>query len=150
MEQGVLYYRADTVNSRTSIGLPSTPAVLLGVWLAILGFRAEADQTIYDDTLQNSWENWSWATVNFNNSSPVHAGTKSISVTAGAWQALYFHHSAFDPSAYTNLNLWIHGGTSGGQRLLVKAMLGSTVFDPGRAIGPLAANTWQQLNIPIS
>lgn len=118
--------------------------------LAIVSPRmAQADESVFTDTLQNGWENWSWAANNFNNPAPVHAGTRSISVTAGPWEALYFHHSSLNPGPFTNLTFWIHGGTAGGQRLRVKAMLGTTLFDPGQAIGPLPANTWQQINVPM-
>ena len=49
-----------------------------------IGF-AQVDQAIYTDSLVNGWENWSWATVNFANRTPVHAGTSSCSVTITAW-----------------------------------------------------------------
>jgi len=118
--------------------------------MLVLSGTAQTNQALFTDSLLNNWENWSWAASDFNNSTPVHGGTRSIRVTAGPWEALYFHHSAFDPTPFTNLTFWIHGGTSGGQRLLIKAMLGSTVFDPGRAIGPLVANAWQRIDVPLS
>jgi len=40
------------------------------------------DQPVYTDSLQNSWENWSWAQTNLSATSPVHGGTNSISVVA--------------------------------------------------------------------
>ena len=85
--------------------------------------RAQTDQVIYTDSLQNNWQNYSWATVNFNNSNPVHDGSASISVNAAAWQALYLHHPAQSSDNYTNLVFWIHGGASGGQRLQVQGLL---------------------------
>jgi hypothetical protein len=118
--------------------------------LVALRCAAQTNQTIYDDALQNAWENWSWATVNLNNAALVHGGTKSIIVTADAWEALYFHQSAFDPSLFTNLTFWIHGGTSGGQRLVVQAVSGATAVAAGQQLGPLTANTWQQVNVAMS
>jgi len=111
--------------------------------------RGRADQSIYDDALQNAWENWSWAAVNFNNTTPAHGGTKSISVIADAWEAIYFHHSAFDSTPFTNLTFWIHGGASGGQRLQAQGLLNGTA-QTAVNIGPLAANTWQQMTIPLA
>src|SRR5712675_3772534 len=81
--------------------------------------RAQSDQSIYADALANGWQNWSWATVNLSNTQPVQAGSASIAVNAGAWQALYLHHNAFDSSLYTGLTFWIHGGSTGGQLLQV-------------------------------
>jgi len=111
--------------------------------------EAQSGQTIYADALQNGWENWSWATVNLNNASPVRAGASSIGVSAAAWQALYLHHAAFSTSGYTNLSFWIHGGSGGGQRLQVQATVAGqpqTVY----ALPPLAANSWQQITIPLA
>ena len=48
----------------------------------------QVDQPIYTDSLVSGWQNWSWATVNTDNSTPVHTGTRSIAITADAWQAL--------------------------------------------------------------
>ena len=84
---------------------------------------AQTDQQIYTDSLANGWQSWSWATVNLANSSPVHSGTQSASVNAGAWEAIYLHHDAFDTSGYTDLVFWIHGGSTGGQLLQVQALL---------------------------
>jgi hypothetical protein len=113
---------------------------------AKLGF---ADQAIYTDSLLNGWENWSWATVNLAAASPVHGGARSIGVTNGAWTALYLHHAAFDSSTYTHLTFWIHGGSTGGQRLQVQAELNGTA-QAAVALAPLAANAWQQYTIPLS
>jgi len=105
---------------------------------------------IYDDALENGWQNWSWAEVNLANSNPVHGGSLSISVTASNspsnWQALYLDVPAMDLSGYTNLTFWINGGSAGGQQVQVQAQLGNS---PQTAvqIGPLPADTWRQINL---
>lgn len=115
-------------------------------------FTARADQIIYTDSLQNGWQNWSWATVNLANTSPVHSGADSISVTANNnptnWQALYLEISAMDVSSYTNLTFWINGG-SGGQSVQVQAQLNGS---PQTAvqIGPLPTNQWKQINCSLT
>jgi hypothetical protein len=111
--------------------------------------RAQSNQSVYTDSLQSGWENWSWAATVLNNLSPTHAGTASIKITATAYQALYLHHAAFDSSPYASLSFWIHGGTSGGQRMQVQALL-SGAAQTAVPIGPLAANAWQQVTIPLS
>lgn len=115
------------------------------------GFRgqAQSNQNIYTDSLQNGWENWSWATVNLNNANPVHGGQTSVSVNSAAWQAFYLHHAAFSTAGYSNLSFWIHGGASGGQRLQVQATSGGTA-QTAFALSPLAANSWQQITIPLA
>jgi hypothetical protein len=115
------------------------------------GFVARADQIIYIDSLQNGWQNWSWATVNLANPSPVHSGTDSISVTAEAYTAFYLHASAaFDPSGYTNLVFWINGGSAGGQLLQVQATLNGSSVNSGIPLAALGKNSWQQINVPMS
>ena len=115
-----------------------TTAILTGFYF-LLNAQAQTGQSIYTDSLQNGWENWSWATVNLSNANPVHAGSTSISVNSGAWQAFYLHHAAFSTSGYTNLSFWIHGGTFGGQRLQVQALVNGTA-QTAYVLPPLAAN----------
>jgi len=111
--------------------------------------RAQTNDVVYTDALQNGWQSWSWATVNFSNTQPVQSGSDSIAVSAGPWQALYLHQNAFNSSIYGNLVFWINGGSSGGQLLQVQATLNGaaqTVY----TLPALAANTWQQVTIPLS
>jgi hypothetical protein len=117
-----------------------------------LQLTARADQIIYDDALENGWANWSWATVNLANTSPVHSSPYSISVTAsntpGNWQALYLDVTAMNTTGITNLTFWINGGT-GGQAVQVQGILGSTAQTPVQ-IGPLPTNSWRQVTLSMS
>jgi alpha-L-arabinofuranosidase len=112
--------------------------------------RAANELSVYDDGLRNTWENWSWASVDFASTGVVHSGTTSIAVNAAGWSALWFRHAAFDTTDYGTVSFWINGGPTGGQRLRVFA----TLADAGQAIGfdipPLAPGTWQQVTVPLS
>ena len=110
---------------------------------------AQTGQPIYADTLVGGWQNWSWATVDVAATSPVHAGARSIGVSAAAWQALYLHHAAFATDGYDELVFWIHGGSVGGQLLQVQALLGGTA-QAAVPLPALAANTWQKVTIPLA
>ncbi len=114
------------------------------------GVQAQTDQTIYTDSLQNGWLNWGWTSINYNNASPVHSGTKSISVTiTQAWQAIYIAHASMNSSSYASLSFWIHGGTTGGQQLLVQGH----AADAAQAavnLPVLTANDWQQVTVPLA
>ncbi len=116
-----------------------------------LQLAARADVIIYDNALENGWANWSWATVNLANTSPVHSSPYSISVTAsntpGNWQALYLDVTAMSTTGITNLTFWINGGT-GGQAVLVQGIL-ATAQTPVQ-IGPLPTNSWQQVTLSMS
>jgi len=111
--------------------------------------QSPSGQIIYDNSLQSGWQNWSWASTNIANTSPVHGGSASISVTATAWQALFFHHDVQDSTPYASLSFWINGGSAGGQQLQVIALLrGKT--QTAFSLDALKANTWQQVTIPLS
>jgi alpha-N-arabinofuranosidase len=111
--------------------------------------RAQTDQAVYTDALANGWQNWSWATVNLSNTAPVQSGLDSISVSAAPYQALYLHQTAFDSTPYTSLIFWINGGSTGGQLLQVQATLNGAA-QTVVTLPALAANTWQQVTIPLS
>ena len=117
------------------------------------GARAQtagSDFTAYTDALTNNWQNYSWATVAFDNTSPVHGtGGQSIRVDAGGYQALYLHHAGFDPSAFQSLTFWIHGGTAGGQNLQAQITVNGNAQTAYTLPAP-TANTWQQITIPLS
>jgi len=130
-----------------------SPLLILTALLCCLALpasaRAQTDQSVYTDALVNGWQNWSWATVNLANTTPVQSGTDSISVSAGPYQALYLHQTPFDSSLYADLVFWINGGPTGGQLLQVQATLNGTA-QTVVSLPALAANTWQQISIPLS
>ena len=116
-----------------------------------LQLTVRADQIIYDDALENGWQNWGWTLINYNNTAPVHSGSDSISVTItnASYQAIYIAHAAFDSSPYTNLVFWINGGPTGGQQLLVQGHANGN-SQASTNLPALAANTWQQITIPLA
>ena len=127
-----------------------------GLTLACLLFAggaqtlAQVNQTVYTDSLQNGWDDWSWsATRDFVSSSQYHSGSKSISVSLTAWGALSLHHADIDTATYTNLTFWIHGGTTGGQQLRIYAELGTSP-QPSLNLPILTANTWQQVAFSLA
>jgi hypothetical protein len=127
-----------------------TDGVVLLTYLAwAFPLCAATDQVIFDEGLQNGWQNWSWATVNLNQAAVVHGGTKAIGVTANAWEGLYLAHDPMDSAGFTNLAFWIHGGTSGGQQLQIQAVLG-TAGQAAWSIPTLPANTWQRISVPLA
>ena len=106
------------------------------------------DQAIYTDSLQNGWQNYSWASVIFSTTSPVHSGSDSISVTCTNFAALYLHAPAFDSTPYTNLTFWINGGATGGQPLKVQATLNGNA-QTAVILAALSTN-WQQITISLA
>lgn len=133
-----------------------------GGWIFILTtallfpFAARADQVIYDDSLENGWQNWGWAGINYANTSPVHTGSDSVSVAiTSPWQGIQIWHADQDSTAYSSINFWLNGGASGGQRLQVYGLLdvgGTNNFAPSPRyqLPPLPANGWQRYSVPLS
>jgi alpha-L-arabinofuranosidase len=118
--------------------------LLMGLLLPVF-----ADNDVFTGQLDNSWQNWSWATVNLSNTSPLYSGADSIAVTAGAYQALYFHKSGLTPNHYSLLRFWMNGGTSGGQVLQVSSTINGTQ-QSAYPLPALKANSWTEVTIPLS
>jgi hypothetical protein len=120
--------------------------------LCAVAAQAQTSLTVYVDGLVNGFQDWSWVPVaqrNFNNTSPVHTGSRSISATAAYWEGISFHHSEFDSSPYSEFTFWAHGGSTGGQRFQVYAEYGSSSAPAYTLPGSLPANAWQQFKIPL-
>ena len=153
---------AVAAGSATSTSITSLPAgndVITAVYsggnypattntLTQLVTSVQSDLSIYTDNLVNGFQNWSWATVNFQNQSPApHSGTYCISVTDAGNQGLAFNRAAFNTTPYTSLSFWINGGT-GGQQVQVYGVL-DNAGQAGYALAALAPG-WQQITIPLS
>lgn len=119
-----------------------------GLFLMPLLLRAQTVQAVYADALQNGWQSYGWAKLDYAATTTVHGGTKSISVTAGAYEALFLHHDAQAAATFTNLSFWIHGGTAGGQLLQVQATLNGSAL-PAKTL-PALTKQWQQISLPLT
>ncbi len=117
---------------------------------------AQASQQIYTDSLQNGWNNWSWAQTNLASTAYVHSGSASIQVTyTGAWQAIYLDCPATNTANYTKLTFWINGGPTAGRNLVIAGIInnnsqGSFPLNQFIAGGNVAANSWQLVTVPLS
>src|SRR5580704_15527429 len=109
---------------------------------------AQSNEVVYADSLENGWVNYSWASVNFSNTYPVHSGSYSISVSCTNYAALYLHAPAFNSSPFTNLTFWINGGTAGGQPLQVAATLNGSA-QTAVQLSNLTTN-WQQITLSLA
>jgi alpha-N-arabinofuranosidase len=124
----------------------------------VLGFslgetaQAQTDLPIYGDApLVGGWQdNRSWATVDAASTVAAHTGATSIAVAAGAYAALALRHEPFSTVGYGNLTFWINGGPAGQARLAVKALLNDVEQPVFVDIGPVAANAWRQVSIPLA
>jgi alpha-N-arabinofuranosidase len=117
---------------------------------------AAQNMIVYDDSLENGWLNYGWATLNYANTSPVHSGSDSISVTiASAYAGIQLYHTDLSSSAYASISFWLNGGSSGGQQLQIYGLedLGGTNnfgMSTRYQLNTPTANTWQQYTVPLS
>jgi hypothetical protein len=112
---------------------------------------------VYSNSLVNGWVDWSWAAVNYTNTSPVYSGREySISVTiSNAWGGIELHHADMTITPYASVTFWLNGGTGGGQHLAVFGTLdingsGNTPLSSRYYFSPPASNTWRQYTVPLS
>jgi peptidoglycan/xylan/chitin deacetylase (PgdA/CDA1 family) len=132
--------------------------VTLAQGRALMEGRTDPDPTaglpIYVDGLESGFDNWSWATHSLSETGVVRAGSTSIRFEPDGWSGLMFHHSGIDLSLYQSLELWVHGGTTGGQAVRVVLHNGSQTLGAIRLStalgGPIAAGTWQKVSVPLS
>ncbi|HWD20789.1 MAG TPA: glycoside hydrolase family 44 protein [Verrucomicrobiae bacterium] len=124
--------------------------VITFLFCSLAASPARGDQIIYDNTLENGWMDWGWATHDYSNSAPVHAGSHSVSVTCDGYQDLYIAHDAADVSGFTNLVFWAHGGSTGGQKIAVSAHISGSQQPWFDLAGALPANAWTNVIIPLS
>ena len=108
-----------------------------------------ANTPIYTDALATGWDDWSWDTTRtLAAATPVHGGTASISVHYDKpWAGLYLHADPAIPLAgYTHLHFWLHGGSSGGQRITLMANQNNAATAEVTA----TANQWTEHSVPLA
>ena len=113
--------------------------------------HAQAALQIYDDApLGGGWQDQSWATVDVASTAVVHSGSTSIAVAGAGYGALALRHEPFSTTGYGNLTFWINGGLRGQARLAVKVTVNDVEQPVFVEIGPVAANLWRQVSIPLA
>ena len=128
----------------------SSLAILLVSLLLPRNTFAQAGLPIYTDHLVNGFQDWSWATHNLANSTPVHSGTASISAATANYSGLWLYHGDFDTSLYTNLTFWLNGGATGGQVLKLTGVLGGNGASSVQLAALPGGNTWRQITVSLA
>jgi alpha-L-arabinofuranosidase len=113
---------------------------------------AQSNMTIYNDSLVNGWQDYSYnCTRDFANTSPVYSGSDSISVTiTNGWGGIQLYHTEMTNTDYASISFWLNGGPSGGQQLQMYGNLSSGVQSSRYHLAAPPANTWQQYTVSLS
>ena len=132
----------------TVIPNPANPSVFYR--LAQGGVPSETNLIIYGDALASGWSDNGWNyTVNLANASPVHSGTASMAYTLQAGGgAGPFKQAGVDTTPYKTLSFWMHGGSTGGQKLTLQIVRGISVAGT-LSLPTLPANTWVNFALPL-
>ncbi|MDI7775265.1 hypothetical protein [Asticcacaulis sp. EMRT-3] len=135
--------------------LIASSVALGGLMAARAAFAADAPATaaakpplvLYDDGLQNGWQDWSWGTTNH---LQIPAGNvKPIKVEGGAWSALDLHHDPMSTAGYTKLTFYINGGVEGGQTLGVHVKTPDGKSPPSTFTFKPEVKKWGIVEVPL-
>ena len=114
--------------------------------LTLLAGPAFADVTVYADSLAAGWTDYSWATPNFASTTPVHSGTKAVSVSSIGFQGFYLHSgTSFNVAGTDQITFWVYGSAT--QRTLTLQLNNNAAYQKALTIPPGA---WTQFNVPFS
>ncbi|MEM7052675.1 MAG: glycoside hydrolase family 44 protein [Acidobacteriota bacterium] len=129
---------------------PIRSLALIGIALLLSAGSLDGQNlTVYDDALAAGFDNWSWATHDLDNPSPVASGNRSIAFEADSWEGVFFHsQSLLDLADWDAVEVAVHGGASGGQSFRLLLQLGGTVIgEVATAAAP--AGSWQRRTLDL-
>ena len=114
------------------------------------------NMSIYGDSLENGYQNWSWCSNDLADKSQHHTGAASAKITyTAAWQGFYIHGQTFPLNTFAGLTFYITGGATAGRSLKIYATInGNSVksvdlnnYIVGRKV---PARTWQKVSISLA
>ncbi|MEZ4714202.1 MAG: glycoside hydrolase family 44 protein [Caldilineaceae bacterium] len=107
---------------------------------------------IFDEGLNDSWQDWSWSiSTEYASTAQVESGASSLAVTYDqGWGALYLHSNTSLPrDEYDALRFWIHGGDAGGQKVRVVLADENDGFREESVEVTAQAQSWTPVDIPL-
>jgi hypothetical protein len=132
---------------RNSVG-SDTSAIATVTVLPLSGTASAGDNYfVYTIQFNNGWGENGWVEnypTNFNGSNCL------AYVASGTYQALWLTHDPIDTTLYTNLTLWLNGGSTGGQQVYVGALEGSGFTFANETSVTAPANTWRQFTFSLA
>ena len=111
---------------------------------------ADFPYPIYTDGLQNGFQDWSWATRDFNSTQIVRQGTTSIKATYGTnnYEGITFHNDAGPATTgYTKLEFSIYGTPGTGGKMMNVVINGGWTNPPQVTI---VEGAWTTYSLNIS
>jgi peptidoglycan/xylan/chitin deacetylase (PgdA/CDA1 family) len=109
--------------------------------------KAKGSFVLFSDALAPGVEDWSWAKHSLVATKPAR-GKASIIADLSEWKGVYFHGTA-DLRGVTTLEMYVYGGSKGGQNLKVLGRSGSAEFKTV-GVGKIKPNSWSKVRIPLT
>jgi peptidoglycan/xylan/chitin deacetylase (PgdA/CDA1 family) len=109
--------------------------------------KATGSFVLFGDSLAPGIEDWSWAKRSLNATKPAR-GKASIIADLSEWKGVYFHGTA-DLRGATTLEMYVYGGSKGGQKLKVLGRSGTAEFKT-IGVGKIKPNSWSKVRIPLA
>ncbi|MBD0382526.1 glycoside hydrolase family 44 protein [Paenibacillus sedimenti] len=113
--------------------------------------------SVYNDQLHESFQDYSWAQHDLNDTANVHTGTKAISFDPSNDGGLYLYKGDGPVTVkdYEKLEFWVHGGAEGGQQVDLKFNAGGETVakvDIGGLLdgGRIPAGQWAKASITLA
>ncbi|MFZ6029084.1 MAG: S8 family serine peptidase [Chloroflexota bacterium] len=107
-------------------------------------------EVVYDDA--STWENWSWcATVNFNDTTQVYRGVKSLAFTfTCGWGGVSLHRpTPMSTAGYQSIRFWIYASGSGTRQMLLFTHNNNNVESVKVSLN-VTAGQWTQVTVALS
>ncbi|RKN70600.1 glycoside hydrolase family 44 protein [Paenibacillus ginsengarvi] len=128
------------------------------------GFTAEAyvqvtdtiSEPVYEDALTAGYRNQSWHDKDFANKEQKRSGSLSIKFEPDGWDGVWIAKDAkLAVDGYYGVQLSLHGGASGGQRLMLHLYdggqsLGAVDLDRYLPEGGLPAGRWTDITVSLA
>jgi len=138
-----------------NLGVTSASSFLAAISILLLllcSTVARADQIVYDDALENGWQDWGVANHNYSLLSPVHSGSYSVLVDMeNPFDFIRINlASPISSTPYESLSFWINGDTQGGQQLWLRGVAAGGSFFPVVPLAAPIANTWTHMTVSLS
>lgn len=137
-----------------SVGIARITATYKGfAAVAYVQVTETAPESVYTDALAEGYRNQSWHDKDLANTEQVHDGERAIKFEPDGWDGVWLvSNEKKEASDYYGVELWIHGGVTGGQKLLLHGYDGANgigavdiaKFADG---GSLPAGVWTKLTV---
>jgi hypothetical protein len=104
-------------------------------------------QVIYDHSLADGWQNWSWAKTQLS-FEVAGSARRPIKVEAGPWEALYLHHAPFSTAGFSYLTLLIQGSAPDGL-VRIHGLIDGKIASEGHPL-KFSNTGWTLVKVPLA